>query len=186
MDARSIPRPPVSLADWESLPEDHHFRFEVAEGVMAVWPPLGDRHQRGVQWVAGVMERQLSRGARTLRGVEILLEEEPLTIRIPDVVVVPTAAVACAPRRYTADDVRLAVEVSVDGSRRIDRVLKSVEYAAAGIARYWIIDIAATTTLSAYGLVDGGYELVAETTGGVGLEVAGHPVHLDLAALTRR
>jgi hypothetical protein len=42
------------------------------------------------------------------------------------------------------------------------------------------------TTLLAYTLVNGHYELSGEHTGTVTLEVAGHPVTLDLDALTTR
>lgn len=80
----------------------------------------------------------------------------------------------------------LAVEVLSDGTRRIDRVLKFSEYAEAGIPHYWIIDLDPSTTLTAYLLVDGEYELAAEATGSVTLDVAGHAVTLDLDALIRR
>lgn len=80
----------------------------------------------------------------------------------------------------------LAVEVLSDGTRRIDPVLKFSEYAEAGIPHYWIIDLDPSTTLTAYLLVDGEYELAAEATGSVTLDVAGHAVTLDLDALIRR
>ncbi len=60
------------------------------------------------------------------------------------------------------------------------------EYADAGIPQYWIIDLVERTTLLAYALVDGTYELSGEHAGKVALDVAGHPVLLDLDALTRR
>ena len=64
--------------------------------------------------------------------------------------------------------------------------MKLSEYADAGIPQYWIVDLDGPTTLTAYVLVDGDYELVAESGGTVALDVAGHPVQLDLPALTRR
>ena len=68
----------------------------------------------------------------------------------------------------------------------VDRVLKFSEYADAGIPQYWIIDLGEPTSLTAYVLVDGDYELSGEHTGQVELSVAGHPVGVDLDALTRR
>jgi Uma2 family endonuclease len=73
-----------------------------------------------------------------------------------------------------------------DGTRRVDRVLKFSEYAESGIPQYWIIDLGQPNSLTAYVLVDGDHELSGEHTGTVDLDVAGHRVTVDLAALTRR
>ena len=48
------------------------------------------------------------------------------------------------------------------------------------------ISIANLAILLAYVLVDGNYELSGEYTGAAALDVAGHPVSIDLPALTRR
>jgi Uma2 family endonuclease len=68
----------------------------------------------------------------------------------------------------------------------VDRVLKFSEYAEAGIPQYWILDLDAPTSLLAYILVDANYELSGEHTDVAALDVAGHPVSIDLPALTRR
>ena len=65
-------------------------------------------------------------------------------------------------------------------------MLKFSEYADAGIPQYWIVDLDPPTTLLAYALVDGNYELSGEHTGRVELAVGRHPVTIDLDALTRR
>lgn len=65
-------------------------------------------------------------------------------------------------------------------------MLKLSEYAEGGIRQYWIIDLGAPTTLLAYVLVEGDYELSGEHSGAVHLEVDGCPVALDLGALARR
>ncbi len=102
--------------------------------------------------------------------------ESPPTVRIPDVVVTRSVAIDSNPPRVPAADVLLAVEILSDGTRRVDRVMKFSEYADAGIPQYWIVDLGAPTTLLAYQLVDGDYELSGEHTGQVELSVAGHPV----------
>jgi Uma2 family endonuclease len=63
---------------------------------------------------------------------------------------------------------------------------KFSEYAEAGIPQYWILDLDEPTSLLAYVLVDGSYELSGEHTGAVTLDVAGHRVEIDLPALPRR
>jgi Uma2 family endonuclease len=116
--------------------------------------------------------------------VEVVPSADPLTIRVPDVMVTSTDGYERNPPRFAASDVLLAVEVLSDGTRRVDRVLKFSEYADAGIPQYWILDIGEPTALLAYQLVDGDYELSAEHTGVVQLQVAGHSITIDLPALT--
>jgi Uma2 family endonuclease len=117
---------------------------------------------------------------------EVLLTYEPLTIRAPDVIVISSELVDSDEPRCDASDVLLAVEILSTGTRRVDRVLKFSEYAEAGIPQYWIVDLDDPTSLLAYVLVDGSYELSGEHTGKAALDVAGHPVSIDLPALTQR
>lgn len=121
-----------------------------------------------------------------LTEVEVLITDAPLTIRVPDILVTRSAVVSDNPPRLPATDVLLAVELLSDGARRVDRVLKFSEYADAGIAQYWVVDLGAPTTLLAYTLVDGTYELSGEHAGRASLIVADRPVAIDLDALTRR
>jgi Uma2 family endonuclease len=117
-------------------------------------------------------------------GVEVVVSEDPLTIRVPDVTVLPSAAYAQNLPRFRAADARLVVEVMSPGTRRIDRVLKASEYADAGVPQYWIVDLESPITLTAYLLVDGEYEVVAEGTGPMDLVVVGVSVRIDPASLT--
>jgi Putative restriction endonuclease len=121
-----------------------------------------------------------------LAEVEVVVWDPPPTVRILDLVVTHTERYEENPPRLAASDVLLAVEVLSDGTRRVDRVLKFAEYAEAGIPQYWLVDVDEPATLLSYVLVDGTYELSGEHTGRAGLDVAGHPVNLDLPALTRR
>lgn len=185
-DALSWPRYPLTLEEWDALPEDETLRLELVEGMLVMSPQPYSWHQRAVRQLAVAVEAGLPETLIALCEVEIVLAGAPPTVRVPDVVVTSTAVFDANPGRYAAADVNLAVEILSDGSRRVDRVMKFSEYADAGIPQYWIVDLDQPTTLTAYVLVDGDYELVAEATGGVDLDVAGHPVHLDLAGLTRR
>ena len=62
---------------------------------------------------------------------------------------------------------------------------KPAEYADAGIPNYWIIDLTEPSTLTACILVDGDYEIVAETTDAVRLSEPA-PVTVDVRTLTSR
>ena len=90
------------------------------------------------------------------------------------------------PSHVAAADVLLAVEILSDGTRKVDRILKFAEYAEAGIARYWIVDLDEPAPLRAYTRVGEAYELSGEFTGPVTLDVAGQAVTVDPSGLTRR
>jgi Uma2 family endonuclease len=105
---------------------------------------------------------------------------------VPDIVVVRSLTAEQNPARLAADDVLLAVEIVSPGTGRTDRVTKPAEYADAGIGGYWVIDLdPPATTITAYTLVDGDYEVVADGPGEFDLLYPA-PVHVDLTTLTTR
>jgi Uma2 family endonuclease len=181
----SWPNHPLTLEEWEALPEDSAMRLELAEGMLVMCPAPSPRHQKARTRLGTLLDDQLPDTLTGLLDVEVLITLVPLTIRAPDVLVTRTALFETNPPRYPAADVFLAVEILSTGTRRVDRVLKFSEYAEAGIPQYWIVDLDDPTSLLAYVLVDGNYELSGEHTGTVALDGAGHPVSIDLPALTR-
>jgi Uma2 family endonuclease len=174
----------MSLPEWEALPEDGRYRLEVVEGVLHVAPRPLFLHQRAVMRLGGVLDEQLPTRLSVGMDFEIIIEEQPLTVRAPDVVVIRSDVAQTNPARCRPSDVVLAVEVLSEGSVRTDRVMIYAEYADAGIAHYWIVDLAAPTSITAYSLVDGTYEVVGEHTTTAVIDVDGAPVTLDLPALT--
>lgn len=143
-------------------------------------------HQRAGMRLGYRVDDQLPPELTALTEVEVLVSAPPPTIRVPDVLVARTDVVDHNPPRLATADVLLAVEILSDGTRRVDRVLKYSEYADTGIPQYWIVNLDDPTTLLAYVLVEGVYQLSTEHTGVAVLDVAGHPVTVDLDALTRR
>lgn len=137
--AADVPARPLTLDDVTRLAEsDNAHRFELTEGNLIVMPPGTWRHQEisGLlfAWFAshGYQGRvNVAPGVRTA--------PDDLNGRIPDLVVttgpVPEDVIWLAPEM-----VALAVEIVSKGSERIDRWLKPVEYAAAGIVRFWRIE----------------------------------------------
>lgn len=158
----------LSLVDWDALPEDNSRQYELAEGVLQVSPrPVSNRQWAITQLVIQI-GTQLPADLAVLPDVEVVVVDSfPPTVRVPDVVVVPTAVAKGNPARYAAKDVLLAVEVISPGSRRIDRVTKVNEYAEAGIPEYWIVDLDAPVSVTAFQLINGDYELNAEVDDGL-------------------
>ena len=64
-----------------------------------------------------------------------------------------------------------------------DRVLKPHQYAAAGVAAYWRIELSPTLRFVAHVLRDGRYDIVADAVSGVVALVEPFPVSIDLDAL---
>ena len=176
----------LTLAEWDALPEAEGVRLELVEGLVVMAPMPLPWHQRAGVRLSYRLDEQLPPELTALAAIDVVVADPPPTVRVPDVVATRDTVVADNPPRIAATDILLAVEILSDGTRRVDRVLKFSEYADAGIPQYWIIDLGTPTTLLAYTLTDGDYQLSGEHTGRVELPVAGHPVMIDLDALTRR
>jgi Uma2 family endonuclease len=176
----------LTLAEWEAMPEDTTHFFELVEGILLVAPRPAFLHQRVMARLATELDRQLPDDLAASPDVEVLIDAGfPPTVRVPDVVVVPTAVADQNPARVEAADVLLAVEIVSPGTGRTDRVTKLKEYADAGIGHYWIVDLDPPVSLTGYLLAAGNYEVMVESAGVV--EV-GSPamLRIDLDRLFRR
>jgi len=174
----------LTIDDWAALPEDTRFRIEVVEGVLVVAPRPMSFHQRAVTRLSYLINEQLPRRYSALSEVDVVVEEKPLTVRAPDVIVTTTALADTNPARFAAADVLLALEVLSEGSVRTDRVTKFAEYAEVGIEQYWIVDLDAPVSLTAFRLAGGAYENSGEFTGDAELPFGDATLSLDLTALT--
>jgi Uma2 family endonuclease len=137
--AADLPARPLTLDDVTRLAEnDSRHRFELSEGNLVVMPPGTWRHQEiGGLLFAWFMTHGYRGRVNIAPGVRTATDN--LNGRIPDLVVttgpVPGDIIWLAP-----ETVALAVEIVSKGSERIDRWLKPVEYAEAGIVRFWRIE----------------------------------------------
>src|SRR3712207_4488289 len=130
----------LTLDEWENLDIEEGHHVECAEGVLIVAPRPNARHQMVLTQLAGVLNGQLPQHLTPLAEVEVLVNPNPLTVRVPDLIITRTSAYEANPARFGAGDVLLVVEVVSTGSRRTDRVTKMNEYAEADIAEYWVLD----------------------------------------------
>jgi Uma2 family endonuclease len=137
--AADLPARPLTLDDVTRLAEaDSRHRFELTEGNLVVMPPGTWRHQE----ISGLMFTWfVTHGYRGRVNVApgVRTASDDLNGRIPDLVVttgpVPDDTVWLPPEL-----VALAVEIVSKGSERTDRWLKPIEYAEAGIARFWRVE----------------------------------------------
>jgi Uma2 family endonuclease len=124
-----------ALIDAGVLGEDEH--VELLEGVMISMAPHGPPHAAAV----GSLNMLLTAAAGPERMVRCQL---PLTLG-DDSEPEPDFAIVPAPegrRRDRHPSTALLVVEVAQSSLRIDRVVKTRLYARAGIAEYWIVDVA--------------------------------------------
>jgi Uma2 family endonuclease len=188
MHSTAWPRDLLTLDEWDALPEDDIYRkAELEEGVLRLAPSPASRHQRLSKRLVAQLDAQLRDAElETVPDIDVVLTAADLpTVRCPDLVVVTTGLLDQEPKRFSAAEVMMAVEIVSPGSERIDRILKLADYADAGIPNYWILDVdeGEGVTLDAFRLVDGRYEqTVTSATGSVTLGEPA-PITLDLTAL---
>ncbi len=176
----------LTLADWEAIPRDERFRLELVEGVLSIMQQPLSLHQRAVMRLGYWLDERVPPDLTAVIEVDVVVTAQPLTIRIPDVLVTHASVIEANPSRVAANDALLVIEVLSYGTRKVDRILKFAEYAEARIPQYWSVDLDAPPSLRAFTLVGDAYELSGEFSGPVTLDVAGHAVTLDPGALTRR
>ncbi len=172
----------LTMNEWSALREGGDLLCELVDGV-AIVAPQPPRHQLAVWRLTAQLEPALPAPLAVLARTELVIEEEfPPTVRAPDVLVVGGSVGHAA--RVAPSDVLAAIEIVAPGSRRMDRIMKPAEYAAVGIEHYWLLEVDGPVRLTAYRRRAGQYEPVGEYRDRVTLELDGHPLPLDLNALT--
>jgi Uma2 family endonuclease len=189
----SQPQRLLTVADYLALPEDVEIHHELQEGILVMSPRPVPDHQLCLRRTSRQLEDQLQGDLEVLPEVDVDLRlvpgDRPATVRAPDLVVVPRAALERVRREgglLRAADVILAVEIISPGSRRLDTLVKRDEYADAGIPHYWIVDLGEPgdrSTLTAHQLAGEFGYADAGPVSGVFAATEPFPVRIDLDAL---
>lgn len=153
----------VSLDDLTAMmaADPHGHRYELSpEGFLSVMPPPDSEHAviatRLMFWLAAAgwpAEQVLQ-----VPGLRIPGRDGGVGGRIPDLTVWsgPQPRAVWLP----TDDLLLAVEIVSPGSEGADTVTKLREYAAAGVARYWVVARDDGQTVTMYELDGDDYRLL--------------------------
>jgi Uma2 family endonuclease len=181
-----MPLPPrlLTLADWESLPEDNSAHYELQEGVLVASPRPARPHQKALLELGTQLRTQTPAGWDVLLDFEVVVRaDDPAIVRAPDLLIARSDGGSA---RARAADVLLAVEIISPGSRNVDTHLKPVEYADAGIPHYWLVDLdPPLSTISVFGLgAPGDGYLESQTVSGELVVREPFPLRVDVAALT--
>ncbi|MBV7706606.1 Uma2 family endonuclease [Nocardia nova] len=173
MTAFSYPQRLLTLSDFVALPEDDRHRWELQEGVLVVSPSPTPAHNIAGAQLYMQLFAQLPDDLVAVPDVDVDLglvpPDEPATVRRPDLIVVTRAElerVRTSGGMLRTSEAVLVVEIVSPGSRRTDTVTKRSEYAEAGIAHYWIIDLNEPLSLLVFRLTEElGYVDEGEATG---------------------
>lgn len=128
------------LRAWQETDMPEGWRAEIREEGIVLVPPPGGPHNSIAYQILKQLVRQVPDDweIHQTSGVGLV---ELLRLRIPDLVVVERAAVPMTQGMpLDASDVKLAVEIVSPSSTNDDRVVKTGEYARAGIALYLLVD----------------------------------------------
>lgn len=173
----------LSVADWDALPEDTMRHYEVEEGVLQVSPRPGLGHQWAVKKLLSHLDAQLPVHLCAFPEIEVsLFGEFPATVRAPEIAVIHEHAARQVRWRCAAADVVLAIEMISTGSSRRDRVTRFDEYGLAGIQHYWLVDLDAPASITAYTLASGHYELAGDAVTTLSVETPA-PIAIDIPSL---
>jgi Uma2 family endonuclease len=142
----SLPSP-LTFEDYLAHDDGTDRRYELVDGVLVEMPPERDENLGIARTLLLELIKHLPVD-RVVWGTEIEVTGRRATARIPDLLVhseESKAAVASAPRATVTRDMpppALVVEVVSPGqaNRERDYRYKHTEYAARGIAEYWIVD----------------------------------------------
>ncbi len=172
---------PWTFDDLDQLPDDG-WRYEVVDGALLMTPPPTDHHQAVSRRLFRQLDRQATPEWEPVYEVAFRVRTDG---RVPDLAVV-RAGVAVRPREvaYAASDFGLLIEIVSPTSTGMDRVLKPVEYAAAGVPYYWRVETEPTVEVVAYELVDGAYRERTRLSVGSGALPAPYPVVIDVSELS--
>ncbi|MBO0853193.1 MAG: Uma2 family endonuclease [Nocardia sp.] len=175
---------PISVEDFDALPVDTDHRYELENGSLLVIARPAPPHSRAIKRLLPQLDDQLPPELEAFSELETELTGRSPR-RVPDVVVARVEVVEQP--RIRAEQIVLAVEIATSGESAVrDYAIKAGEYAANGIAHYWVIDIldADSAGLTIFTLdAEGAYRITPRATGTVTVAEP-LPMTIDLDALT--
>ncbi|MFI5733026.1 Uma2 family endonuclease [Kribbella sp. NPDC051587] len=132
----------ITAEQYDGWPPEQCVGIEIVDGMISVAPSATKRQNRLARLLANALDHAAGPEWNADTNFDVRLQDVPLTNRRPDVVVYRADTIDISPTR--PEHVLLVVEVVSPGSETTDRVVKVDQYAKAGIAFYWRVELAAT------------------------------------------
>lgn len=138
------PEGPLTLEEYERLPEDDGYRLELVGGYIVREPRPAALHSRVAVRLGRFLDEYAEAGGHgaVLVEMDFLLAATPPTVRVPDLAFVSTGRLpdslqAPGPWHFGPD---LAVEILSPSNRAAEMQRKVFEYLDAGSRLVWVID----------------------------------------------
>jgi Uma2 family endonuclease len=163
----------MTLEEYLNYDDGTDTRYELVDGVLLAMNPPSWLHLRIARYLEGIYNQEIERLGYPWEAFRDPGQQtEDRSARLPDVAVVPVAAVEAALEQSAVLTVAaiLIVEVVSDSTATQDYREKVREYQQKGILEYWIVDpdpfgaakyigSPKRPTVSIYSLVDGEYQV---------------------------
>ncbi|GIF38146.1 Uma2 family endonuclease [Actinoplanes xinjiangensis] len=174
----------VTAERYATWSEEQCAGIEIVDGMVLVSPSASKRHNRLARLLANALDAAAGPDWNADTDFDVRLRDVPLNNRRPDVTVYRADTIDVTPTR--PEHVLLVVEVVSPGSETTDRIVKTDQYAKAGIQFYWRVEQAVTGAPLVYTYVldpaAGRYRDGDVFTGVVKL-TAPFPIEIDLGRL---
>jgi Uma2 family endonuclease len=129
-------RQQVTAAQYDCWSHEQRVGIEIVDGMAQVTPVPTAQHGRLVRQAASALQLAAGQAWVARTGSELHLASEPLSVRLPDVVLQPAGNIAV----LRPADVLLVVEIVAAGTETTDAVTKLAQYANARIPFYWRVE----------------------------------------------
>jgi ketosteroid isomerase-like protein/Uma2 family endonuclease len=138
---------------WEETEGPEGWKVEVIEGIVTMAPPPANDHNDTVDELQRLLYTVIPRdwGIYQTQGVSVPGRSG---LYIPDLAVIPKAALKAPNNRVPAGEARLVVEVTSKGNAAQDRVAKLRGYAHAGVPLYLLLDAWHSGSPTTSGVID--------------------------------
>lgn len=150
--------------DYFALPETNRY-VELSDGELIMPPHPTNTHQKVLGDLYLLLRRFVEeRDLGLVRLAPLPVRLWAGKIREPDLIFVSNEHLDRIGERFFGPP-DLVMEITSPSTRHLDRMIKPIEYAAAGISEYWIVDPKART-IEVFVLKEGAYELLGRWSSG--------------------
>lgn len=136
----------LTVDEYARLPRQTGERLELTRGLLVRQPRAGTHHGDAAARIYEALRRHAEHtGAEVLFDSVFVLDDEPPTVRSPDVALFDPSRKTGPHRngfRHGAPDVAVEITATPDTARREELLEKVFEYLDAGAAQVWVVDLA--------------------------------------------
>jgi len=130
----------AAFCEYVGRPEHRSVSFELVRGHLLELPPTGPRHARARRAAAHPLVRYVDaqgHGFVSIHGSDVILEQNPATVRRPDVALFEDCDLAS---EYDSVLPTLVVDVLTPGRRASAFLQRVTDFLRGGVPLVWVVD----------------------------------------------